>query len=60
MQLPVPDHVSELVLQMAVAPEKDADCLGPANVGLMARGKGRLLPATPYGVVELLVRSGME
>jgi methylenetetrahydrofolate dehydrogenase (NADP+)/methenyltetrahydrofolate cyclohydrolase len=60
VQLPVPDHVSELVLQMAVAPEKDADCLGPANVGLMARGKGRLLPATPYGVVELLVRSGIE
>lgn len=60
VQLPVPDHISELALQMAVAPEKDADCLGPTNVGLLARGKGALLPATPYGVVELLVRSGIE
>jgi methylenetetrahydrofolate dehydrogenase (NADP+)/methenyltetrahydrofolate cyclohydrolase len=60
VQLPVPDHISELALQMAVAPEKDADCLGPTNVGLMACGKGLLLPATPYGVVELLVRSGIE
>ncbi len=60
VQLPVPDHISEAALQAAVAPEKDADCLGPTNVGLMARGKGILLPATPYGVVELLVRSGIE
>ena len=60
VQLPVPDHISEAALQAAVAPEKDADCLGPMNVGLMARGKGLLLPATPYGVVELLVRSGIE
>jgi methylenetetrahydrofolate dehydrogenase (NADP+)/methenyltetrahydrofolate cyclohydrolase len=59
VQLPVPDHISELALQMAVAPEKDVDCLGPTNVGLMARGKSLLLPATPYGVVELLVRSGI-
>ncbi len=60
VQLPVPGHISEAALQAAVAPEKDADCLGPTNVGLMARGKGILLPATPYGVVELLVRSGIE
>ncbi|MBI2237348.1 MAG: bifunctional methylenetetrahydrofolate dehydrogenase/methenyltetrahydrofolate cyclohydrolase [Actinobacteria bacterium] len=60
VQLPVPDHISELALQMAVAPEKDVDCLGPTNVGLMARGKGLLLPATPYGIVELLIRSGIE
>lgn len=60
VQLPVPGHISEQALQIAVAPEKDADCLGPTNVGLMARGKGLLLPATPYGVVELLVRSGIE
>lgn len=60
VQLPVPDHISELALQMAVAPEKDVDCLGPTNVGLMARGKGLLLPATPSGIVELLVRSEIE
>lgn len=60
VQLPVPDHISELALQMAVASEKDVDCLGPTNVGLLARGKGLLLPATPSGIVELLVRSGIE
>jgi methylenetetrahydrofolate dehydrogenase (NADP+)/methenyltetrahydrofolate cyclohydrolase len=60
VQLPVPGHISELALQTAVAPEKDADCLGPTNVGLLARGEGVLLPATPFGVVELLVRSGIE
>jgi methylenetetrahydrofolate dehydrogenase (NADP+)/methenyltetrahydrofolate cyclohydrolase len=59
VQLPVPDHISELALQMAVAPEKDVDCLGPTNVGLLARGEATLLPATPYGVVELLVRSNI-
>jgi len=59
VQLPVPDHISELALQMAVAPEKDVDCLGPTNVGLLARGQATLLPATPYGVVELLVRSNI-
>jgi len=59
VQLPVPEHIAELALQMAVAPEKDVDCLGPTNVGLLARGKGVLLPATPSGVVELLVRSGI-
>jgi methylenetetrahydrofolate dehydrogenase (NADP+)/methenyltetrahydrofolate cyclohydrolase len=60
VQLPVPEHISELALQMAVAPEKDVDCLGPTNVGLLARGKGLLLPATPYGIVELMVRAGIE
>ncbi len=60
VQLPVPEHISELAVQMAVAPEKDVDCLGPTNVGLMARGRGLLLPATPYGIVELLVRSGID
>jgi methylenetetrahydrofolate dehydrogenase (NADP+)/methenyltetrahydrofolate cyclohydrolase len=60
VQLPVPGHISELALQMAVAPEKDVDCLGPTNVGLMARGAGLLLPATPSGIVELLVRSNIE
>ena len=60
VQLPLPPHVSELAVQRAVAPEKDVDCLGPVNVGLMARGEAMFLPATPFGVVELLVRSGIE
>jgi methylenetetrahydrofolate dehydrogenase (NADP+)/methenyltetrahydrofolate cyclohydrolase len=60
VQLPLPEHISELAVQEAVAPGKDVDCLGPTNVGLMTRGEALFLPATPYGVVELLVRSGIE
>ncbi|MFL5737141.1 MAG: bifunctional 5,10-methylenetetrahydrofolate dehydrogenase/5,10-methenyltetrahydrofolate cyclohydrolase [Actinomycetota bacterium] len=60
VQLPVPDEISESAVQRAVAPEKDVDCLGPTNVGLMARGEALFLPATPFGIVELLVRSGIE
>jgi methylenetetrahydrofolate dehydrogenase (NADP+) / methenyltetrahydrofolate cyclohydrolase len=60
VQLPLPEHISELTVQQAVAPSKDVDCLGPTNVGLMTRGEALFLPATPYGVVEMLVRSDME
>jgi methylenetetrahydrofolate dehydrogenase (NADP+) / methenyltetrahydrofolate cyclohydrolase len=60
VQLPVPEQISESVVQRAVAPEKDVDCLGPTNVGLMTRGEALFLPATPFGIVELLVRSGIE
>jgi methylenetetrahydrofolate dehydrogenase (NADP+)/methenyltetrahydrofolate cyclohydrolase len=60
VQLPLPEQVSELAVQRAVAPEKDVDCLGPYNVGLMTRGEALFLPATPYGIVELLVRSSIE
>ncbi|MDP9296796.1 MAG: bifunctional 5,10-methylenetetrahydrofolate dehydrogenase/5,10-methenyltetrahydrofolate cyclohydrolase, partial [Actinomycetota bacterium] len=60
VQLPLPEHISELAVQEAVAPAKDVDCLGPTNVGLMIRGQALFLPATPYGVVELLVRSDIE
>jgi methylenetetrahydrofolate dehydrogenase (NADP+)/methenyltetrahydrofolate cyclohydrolase len=59
VQLPVPDQISELAVQEAVSPSKDVDCLGPTNVGLMARGDALFLPATPFGVVEMLVRSGI-
>jgi methylenetetrahydrofolate dehydrogenase (NADP+)/methenyltetrahydrofolate cyclohydrolase len=59
VQLPVSEHISEMALLQAVRPEKDVDCLGPTNVGLMVRGEGHLLPATPYGIVELLVREGI-
>jgi methylenetetrahydrofolate dehydrogenase (NADP+)/methenyltetrahydrofolate cyclohydrolase len=60
VQLPLPEHLSELAVQEAVAPSKDVDCLGPTNVGLMTRGQALFLPATPYGVVEMLVRSGID
>lgn len=59
VQLPVPDQVSELSIQLGVSPAKDVDGLSPTNAGLVMRGEPSFLPATPAGVVELLVRSGV-
>ncbi len=57
VQLPLPDHLRELEVQRTVAPEKDVDGLHPWNIGMMLRGEPTFLPATPYGIVELLLRS---
>jgi methylenetetrahydrofolate dehydrogenase (NADP+)/methenyltetrahydrofolate cyclohydrolase len=59
VQLPVPKHIDELAVQMAIEPGKDVDGLHPANVGLMVRGEPSFVAATPFGIVELLVRSGI-
>ena len=60
VQLPVPRHISELAVQTTIDPSKDVDGLHPLNVGLMVRGEPSFPPATPYGIVELLLRSGVE
>lgn len=60
VQLPVPKHISELAVQSTIDPSKDVDGLHPLNVGLMVRGDPSFPPATPYGIVELLLRSGVE
>lgn len=57
VQIPVPPHISELAVQTAIDPGKDVDGLHPINVGRMVRGEPAFPPATPYGIVELLVRS---
>ena len=59
VQLPVPDHIDELAVQMAIDPLKDVDGLHPANVGLMVRGEPSFLAATPFGIAEVLYRSGI-
>jgi methylenetetrahydrofolate dehydrogenase (NADP+) / methenyltetrahydrofolate cyclohydrolase len=60
VQLPIPRHISELTLQQTVDPAKDVDGLHPTNVGLMVRGEPAFPPATPYGIVELLLRAGVQ
>jgi methylenetetrahydrofolate dehydrogenase (NADP+)/methenyltetrahydrofolate cyclohydrolase len=57
VQLPMPPHLRELEVQRTVAPEKDVDGLHPWNVGMMMRGEPTFTPATPYGIVELLLRN---
>jgi methylenetetrahydrofolate dehydrogenase (NADP+) / methenyltetrahydrofolate cyclohydrolase len=60
VHIPLPRHISELKVQMTIDPAKDVDGLHPLNVGLMVRGEPSFPPATPYGIVELLLRSGVE
>ena len=56
VQLPLPKHIDEQEILMAVAPEKDVDGFHPVNVGKMVLELPTFLPATPYGILELLER----
>ncbi|HXF57537.1 MAG TPA: bifunctional methylenetetrahydrofolate dehydrogenase/methenyltetrahydrofolate cyclohydrolase FolD [Actinomycetota bacterium] len=59
VQLPLPAHIDVTAVHEAIAPEKDVDGLTPRSVGRMVRGEPLFLPATPFGIVELLDRSGI-
>jgi len=56
VQLPLPDHISENKVIEAILPSKDADGFHPVNLGRMLIGLPGYLPATPYGIVELIKR----
>ena len=60
VQLPLPDHIDEEAVIDAIDPSKDVDCFHPANVGRMLIGDPGFLPATPAGVQQMLVRSGVD
>jgi methylenetetrahydrofolate dehydrogenase (NADP+)/methenyltetrahydrofolate cyclohydrolase len=60
VQLPLPGHISENKIIEAIDPEKDADGFHPVNIGRMVIGLPGYLPATPYGIVELLRRYKIE
>lgn len=60
VQLPLPDHIDEQAVIDAIDPSKDVDCFHPSNVGRMLIGDPDFLPATPAGVQQMLVRSGVD
>ncbi len=60
VQLPLPDHISENKVIEAIDPEKDADGFHPENIGKMLIGIPCYLPATPFGIVELIRRYKIE
>ena len=60
VQLPLPDHIKDNKVIEAIDPEKDADGFHPVNLGRMLIGEEAYLPATPYGIVELLKRYNIE
>ena len=56
VQLPLPDHLDEHKITLAIDPAKDVDGFHPVNIGRMALGLPCYLPATPCGIVEMLAR----
>jgi len=60
VQLPLPKHIDENKVINAIDPKKDVDCFHPENVGRMLIGEPSFLPATPAGVQQMLVRSGID
>ena len=60
VQLPLPKHIDEQKVLMAVDPKKDVDGFHPTNVGKMALNLPTFISATPYGILELLERYKVE
>ncbi len=56
VQLPLPKHINEHNIVEAIAPQKDVDGFHPQNIGRMALNLPTYLPATPYGIMQLLER----
>ncbi len=60
VQLPLPKHIDESKILYAINPDKDVDGFHPVNVGKMVIGEPCFLPCTPHGILEMLIRSGVE
>ena len=60
VQLPLPKHIDEQKVLMAVNPDKDVDGFHPTNVGKMALNLPTFISATPFGILELLGRYNVE
>ena len=60
VQLPLPKHINESAVTLAINPVKDVDGFHPINFGRMAQGLPAYLPATPFGILEMLKRYNIE
>ena len=60
VQLPLPKHINEQKVLMAIDPDKDVDGFHPTNVGKMALNLPTFISATPFGILELLERYKVE
>lgn len=60
VQLPLPKHINEEKVLLAISPEKDVDGFHPVNVGNLVIGKKTFLPCTPHGIIVLLEKMGIE
>lgn len=59
VQLPLPKHINENRVLYSIDPDKDVDGFHPVNVGKLLIGEGRFYPCTPYGIQQMLIRSGV-
>src|SRR5690554_7054010 len=60
VQLPLPEQINEQRVLMAIDPDKDVDGFHPTNFGKMALDMSTFIPATPFGILELLERYNVE
>lgn len=60
VQLPLPKHINEEKITLAIDHRKDVDGFHPVNFGRMAQGMPAFLPATPFGMMEMLRRYNIE
>ncbi|MFH6995694.1 bifunctional 5,10-methylenetetrahydrofolate dehydrogenase/5,10-methenyltetrahydrofolate cyclohydrolase [Flavobacterium sp. FlaQc-48] len=60
VQLPLPKHIDEQKILLAIDPDKDVDGFHPTNFGRMALEMESFIPATPFGIMELLERYKVE
>ena len=60
VQLPLPKHIDDMEITLAIDPNKDVDGFHPLNFGRMTQGLPSFLPATPAGILEMLKRYKIE
>jgi methylenetetrahydrofolate dehydrogenase (NADP+)/methenyltetrahydrofolate cyclohydrolase len=60
VQLPLPKHIDEDKIIMAISPSKDVDGFHPVSVGNLMIGRPGFLPCTPHGIIVLLQKMGIE
>jgi methylenetetrahydrofolate dehydrogenase (NADP+)/methenyltetrahydrofolate cyclohydrolase len=60
VQLPLPKHIDEHAILLAINPDKDVDGFHPMNIGKMVVGEKGFLPCTPHGVIQMLLRNKVK
>jgi len=60
VQLPLPGHFAEAAVLTAIAVDKDVDGFHAENVGALAQGNPRFIPCTPYGVMKMFEKGGVD
>ena len=60
LQLPIPNHLNERILIERINPLKDVDGLTATNIGLLSIGNPRFIPATAYGIMEILRKENIS